>query len=130
MKIDKVELAWAAGLFEGEGCLSTKHSQSRLRTVYGCVAYLATTDQDVLLRFREIIGFGCIGSKKPQRPGYLVQHYWRVSNFEHFQALIALLFPWFGSRRRARALELLRMMRAYHAVTPGKGKYLRKAKAA
>src|SRR5712691_1669149 len=48
----EVEIAWAAGLFEGEGCFT----QNRGRPV----ARLTTTDVDIVVRFAEAIGWGMI----------------------------------------------------------------------
>src|SRR5689334_3983660 len=50
MPLDKEGLAWAAGLFEGEGCF---HFASRANRVI--VASLTTTDEDVVRRFHAIV---------------------------------------------------------------------------
>jgi hypothetical protein len=95
---NREDLAWAAGLFEGEGCFTISND------VPACS--LGSTDNDVVLRFRETIGFGAIYSftrKDPWKDGLQ----WWTTNFEHTQAFVAAVWPWLGERRRARAYESL-----------------------
>lgn len=100
------DLAWAAGLFEGEGYITygQQHSDSvRLRLG------LNITDEDVIRQFHKIVGVGTL-SGPHVRPG---SHHkpiwtWYASSFEAAQALIAAFYPWLHSRRRAKALETLK----------------------
>lgn len=94
------EIAWAAGLFEGEGNLTI--------TTTHCNAGLVTTDKDVLERFRTIVGFGSIYHRtEPSRPShYKPQWLWRATSARDTLALIELFRPWFGERRSARADEV------------------------
>lgn len=110
MTFDVRQLAWAAGLFEGEGCFS--FSDSRVRQVS---AALNMTDEDIVRRFRAIVGFGAIYEVAPQKSHWKKQWRWRASTFEQVQALMAAFWPWLGVRRRARAIEVLR---CYHALEP------------
>src|SRR6266511_1562567 len=58
--------------------------------------------------FEAIIGFGRRYMDKPTKyKSGKVFHRWQTTKFEHTQALIALLWPWLGDRRRARAKEIL-----------------------
>ena len=95
------DLAWAAGLFEGEGCFSRTHGVP--------VANLGMTDNDIVLRFRDVVGFGSIyeinNSRKNPRWSDGLQ--WSSTNFAHTQQTVAMFWPWLGTRRRARAHELL-----------------------
>lgn len=95
------DIAWAAGLFEGEGCV-------RIRP-RGCGEMtLAMTDRDVVERFAEIVGAGKVKRNDgPARNGHQVQWRWNVSRFETVQAVVAMIWPWLGERRRAKALEVL-----------------------
>lgn len=70
-------------------------------------AQLTSTDEDVVRRFASAVGVGRVsgpyqytGNRKP---------YWRwqASGFERTQAVIAMLWPGLGARRRARAVEVL-----------------------
>src|SRR5271154_5870369 len=91
------ELAWAAGLFEGEGCFTRSHGVP--------VANMGMTDLDVIRRFHGIMGFGSMYEMKradPWKDGLQ----WMTTTFEQMQATGAMLWPWLGERRRARATEL------------------------
>lgn len=97
------QLAWAAGLFEGEGCVGFYGGKQP-------VASISSTDRDVVERFRDIFGFGTIRTKPRQAP-WKDCHDWRVTNFEHVQVVIAALWPWLLTRRQAKAEEVLRSKR-------------------
>jgi hypothetical protein len=87
------ELAWAAGLFEGEGNFYRPPTG-------GYQASLSMTDEDSVLRFQRAVGFGLVVEQK-RRAGLKTLYRWRVANFQHVQALAALLWPGLGARRRA-----------------------------
>lgn len=102
------ELAWAAGLFEGEGCITFslgkraghKHPQLRAELVLGI------NDRDIIERFQNIVGVGGLYGPYPNGTNYKTTT-WRVGSREHIQAVIAALWPWFGERRRFKAREML-----------------------
>ncbi len=100
------EIAWAAGLFEGEGCLTTGHANDPDRK-HLMRMMLATTDRDVLERFAAIMRAGAITTVKRRiRAHHKQQWRWMVSASEDVLRCIDLLYPYLGSRRRARADEL------------------------
>ena len=101
------DLAWCAGLFEGEGCFTFRSKRGNPSAV------IKMTDRDVLDRFATVIGFGRISSvRSTSSLGKKQQWEWRVNSFMHVQALIAALWPWLCSRRKARAQEVLSVSRA------------------
>ena len=108
MEINREELAWAAGLFEGEGCFTFSRKSRKWRQV---MARVAMTDKDVLESFQRATGLGsiygpkCINGRKPCWT-------WAVSSFEETQALVALLWPWLKTRRKTKAKEVLITFRA------------------
>lgn len=95
----RIDLAWAAGLFEGEGSVGRYSSTT---------AAIAMTDRDVLVRFAAAVGIGrvygpYIKKKKSRKPVWL----WRVSSYDTVAQLFQMLESWLGPRRReqfARAL--------------------------
>lgn len=101
------ELAWAAGLFEGEGCVSSytrKDSDPEKRV--GARCSVAMKDADIIVRFGFIIGRGRIyPMRRPDGRADLVS--WQSVGFEDTQATIAALWKWLGPRRRTRAREVL-----------------------
>lgn len=110
MEHSRTDLAWLAGLYEGEGSCSTRVGTSkRYGTPMGsCSLSLGMTDEDVVRRAREIFGFGKVYREPRQRHGHKDMFVYSVSRFEFVQAAIAMVWPWLGQRRRAQALECLR----------------------
>jgi hypothetical protein len=95
------EAAWAAGLFEGEGSFGLRRNGTVL-------LQLASTDKDVIERFRVVIGTGRTGSQAPGRNGRR-KRLWRVevSQVAEVLRIVELLYSWLGARRRARADEVV-----------------------
>lgn len=97
-----VDIAWAAGLFEGEGCIS--HSRHGTPTVSLCM-----TDEDVVKRFAKVVGFGSL--RGPEYPsgnlGQRSRFWWHGNGYQQAQATIALFWGWLGERRRQKAVEIL-----------------------
>jgi hypothetical protein len=106
---DTNEIIWASGLFEGEGCITMSQGKHiRLQ--------LNSTDEDVVRRFHKAVNVGMV--EGPMRAHtwptkWKSQWRWRCSNFEHCQAVVALLWNGLGRRRRHRAKELLLLHRGY-----------------
>lgn len=103
-------LAWAAGLFEGEGYFTSGASQ--LRTG------MNSTDLDVLQSFQRVVGIGTIveidspSFQVRKAQGCKRQWRWHVGGHEGMQAVLAMFWPWLHERRRERAVELIGIWRA------------------
>lgn len=105
-QFSREDLAWAAGLFEGEGSFSTRR-KSRDR---GLLARMQMTDEDVVRRFHSIIRVGNVTGPyfaKGKKPIWI----WQVGSFEGVQHVVASLWEWLQSRRRWRSAYLLQL---YH----------------
>ena len=102
--LEATTCAWAAGLFEGEGSIAIRQNSTVMLT-------LASTDADVVFRFRAVVGTGRLSSQAPGRNGRH-KRLWRVDITEVAEVLrvIETLYPWLGSRRRARADEAVRIL--------------------
>ena len=116
MDINRESVAWAAGLFEGEGSIvwcSLKNRNPKLEPWRVCQLSLHSTDEDVVRRFASVIGIGKVYGpyRYPTRevPNRKPSWYWGVQNFERCQFVLALLWPWLCNRRRNKALEVLRL---------------------
>jgi hypothetical protein len=94
------EVAWAAGLFEGEGTIT----QSRGRLV----VRVKNTDEEVVYRFANIIVFGMVyGPYNHQgNDGFRRKPCW-VWLAEEYEALevLELLWPWLSGRRKSQAMD-------------------------
>ena len=88
------DIAWAAGLFEGEGCIS----DSGVNTV---ALHLGMSDRDIVDRFHGIVKVGSVTTTTAGRKRPL--YYWSVANSTDVIAVLDMLQPYFGVRRTERA---------------------------
>lgn len=87
----EAEIAWAAALFEGEGCLHCSKT--------GLVLGLAMCDEDVVQRWGRIIGAGRMRCEPPRGSGTKPQYHWAVYKIADVEAICFRLRPWLGTRR-------------------------------
>jgi hypothetical protein len=109
MKVNREELAWAAGFFDGEG-------NFRISRQNGLRMTATQTYRPHLERFKAAVsGLGFVygpyrhgGSDgRKRQPIY----HWHASSFEHAQAAAAMLFPFLGEPKRQQILTALRQHR-------------------
>jgi hypothetical protein len=101
------DIAWAAGLFEGEGCWNFYVPRSGSKT-NRTQARLGMTDEDVVRRFATVVGCGKVrGPVNRGNPEHKPMFEWYIQRRKHVLALIELFWPYMGTRRRAKAQEIL-----------------------
>ena len=83
----QADLAWAAGFFDGEGCVRVHHSKG---DSYRLALSVSQADERPLLHLRNILG-GRINDKSPARPNRRRQWQWAASTREAASALRAML---------------------------------------
>lgn len=98
-----MNIAWATGLFEGEGCI---YKDPR------CNSYRLTinsTDKDVLQRFLSVVGVGRIieGKHVKRNRHHKPFWIWHTHRKEEVKALLSLMLPFLGERRGYTALNAL-----------------------
>lgn len=100
------ELAWAAGLFEGEGCFSVRSAKYPYPT-----AQLTSTDQDVIDDFARIIGIpgSNLARRDPRNAGYKPSFRWTLMGTTSIKELRDLIGPWMRSRRKTRLDEVIQL---------------------
>ena len=87
------EIAWAAGLFEGEGSVCFGNNTVTLS--------VAMTDEDVVRKFHKLIGYGYVnGPYKRNNGKWKDQWQWRSQGSQYSQITTAILWPYLGLRRR------------------------------
>jgi len=104
------DIAWAAGLFEGEGCFFAcdKYERKTGTTRRVTCAMLSTSDLDVLKRFQAIVGVGGFFQVKEHRKGtYKPLWRWQVQSHSGVEHVGELLRPWLGQRRTQKLDEVL-----------------------
>ena len=100
-QVTDAEIAWIAGILEGEGCW-TRHNG---RTDWSVSVRM--TDQDIIERLQAITGIGRLTfdgtpSKRARKPAWV----WGVYARPHREWLTVKVWPWLGVRRRTRICEL------------------------
>ena len=95
------DIVWAAGLFEGEGCIHMKTDRPRQR-----VLSIGMTDKDVMERFVDVVGYGNL-----QGPyiAELRKPFWKWQLYKGTEVLriLKLFLPHFGKRRSEKAIEAI-----------------------
>lgn len=106
--MDKYELAWAAGFFDGEGYIGCRPVSKKQRTWAMEIEVSQSTNFDVLERFVAAIGiptevdgprYRGMGKHGPRKPSFRV--YFRT--FERVQYVMAVLWPWLSRPKREQA---------------------------
>lgn len=121
------QLAWAAGVLDGEGCFSISRStHGRLsngeRRQYASAYPVVVVGQcgeggavpEILLRMSALFG------GRPRGPmmlrGRPRKWDWRLHGFELVQFVVAQVWPWLGPVKRRQAKAILTEAKAYYAV--------------
>jgi hypothetical protein len=101
------QIAWLAGLFEGEGSFYVNTIRKRGKVYrYPCAA-IKMTDEDVVVRVKELFGSGTLQARQPKLL-HLKQHWtWRIIGHEQVSRLYHMLSPYLGKRRLAKGREVL-----------------------
>lgn len=101
------EIAWAAGLFEGEGTWGVYHRSRGPSLVIQ--AALGMTDRDVVETFCRIVGMGTVKVRDKQRGNRKTVYVWSCGEAASVRALVEMFRPWLGERRMERGEEILRL---------------------
>jgi hypothetical protein len=106
-----MELAWAAGFFDGEGTFAF-YKSGRF------VASVMQTDPEVLVRFRDAIGIGSLfGPYKTTGLGKKPIYQYRSNGAAVAQQIVALLWPYLCSIKQEQARKSIRL---WAAIKPPK----------
>jgi len=112
-----IQIAWAAGILEGEGCFSIfKRASSTTNHKQLCIQ-CTMTDRDVITKLADIFGVGRISEVQPtgtKRDGtpYKLAYKWAVDNHAGQRLILESIMPHLGERRKAKAEELLEYINA------------------
>jgi hypothetical protein len=95
---NRESLAWAAGLFEGEGSFRYQKNKNGARRLVG---QLSMTDESVVRNFHSTVGvgrvYGPFQKKNPKRKPHWM---WSTTTFEEAQFVAASLWFRLDARRR------------------------------
>lgn len=107
ININREELAWAAGFFDGEGHTKVMHPVRRYgnKPTTRLQLSIAQVSKETLEKFKSAVGslgkiYGPYGPyKQNQKPYYQ----YTTTTYEEAQAVIAMLWHWLGSIKRNQA---------------------------
>ena len=121
MRINREELAWAAGFYDGEGTCYAR--STRRRPQVQLLLSLSQVNVERLVRFRDALGgkgriYGPIKLKRPSPPQWQPVHHWYVSSFEDVQASVALLWTWLSRESQQVSRAFRRFLAYHHAQAP------------
>lgn len=106
---DEAELAWAAGLFEGEGSIAENITDGRWRVTM----QMQMTDKDVVKRFASVVGVGTITGPYQYNRKHKPTWRWAVTHRGKVETVLTAMYPWFGTRRQEKTRKVLQSGRAY-----------------
>lgn len=112
--IDREALAWAAGFFDGEGstCLRTDRRRARGNTELLLTITQHGTPPEELLRFQAaVLGLGNVHGPFAWN-GERVRYTYTANGRERVPAILAMLWPWLSSAKKAQALVSVAAVRA------------------
>ena len=92
-------IAWAAGFFEGEGCITLGGNYPSLR--------LHNTDEEVVRRFHSVMGVGRLRGPYYKNSAHKPVWIWIATSYAEVTAAFELMRPYLGTRRCERYDELM-----------------------
>lgn len=98
---NSVDIAWMAGIIEGEGCITYSSSKK----YNGVKVEVAMTDKDTIEKLAEVSGIGHIRARKVV-PGTKPAWAWYVHKGKDVARLLCAISPMMSERRRAKILEV------------------------
>jgi hypothetical protein len=110
------DIAWMAGLLEGEGCFSGRRYRTPTRI------QVCSTDKDVMDRAAELFGQKVNG---PYRHGTNKKFYWMVVlTGNRSIGWMMTIYPYMGVRRKAKIREIVSAWRVHVQKRPGPKKFV------
>ncbi len=119
-------LAWAAGIFDGDGTIGAYSQGERTRHLHLTASIVQASESGdaptALTRFRDYVGLGNVNGPYPPRGwSKLPQYRWQLGGMR-VEDLIAMLRPWLSPVRLAQAEEALKAERRTKPGTRGRNR--------
>jgi hypothetical protein len=100
-------IAWLAGLIEGEGCFYIQPGRTGSSLIK-----VQMTDEDVIRKCERIAGCGVITGPHHRVAGQKAVWTWTVARGKHVLALAYAIYPFMCSRRQAKLVTLVDRLKA------------------
>ena len=100
--MNTIEIAWLAGVLEGEGCFSLQYTKYRLPDIR---VHVWMTDLDVIASLQRVTNVGTI--QHQYRHGQKDQDGWIVSKNKDAASIMMMVFPLMHKRRQEKIRECI-----------------------
>lgn len=100
------DIAWAAGLFEGEGCIYLAGDKRPTEPYMYPGLQLSMTDRDVVEKFHAIVGVGTVNIDRRKESNRSDMWRWQCANRKGFEHVMNLLGPYLGERRTTKLAQV------------------------
>lgn len=117
MEINKVNFAWAAGLFDGEGCtmIANRTRKNKIKpntsgTIRLCIAM---TEIEPLERFKNIFRLGKISIQRKASENRKLCYRFEVNRFEEVQAIVCCLWGYLSKFKQEQAKKRLQLAKSW-----------------
>ncbi len=102
----KTDLAWAAGLFDGEGCITLKRDYNGSIPTYSLRLVVVNTHLPALEELRLLFGLGSIRQSAPRSKKQKARWDWRVAS-RQAETVLRLLLPHLRIKREEAKIAVL-----------------------
>lgn len=115
-------LAWAAGLFDGDGstCLAKHRSHRGHRTADVAITQASMAGEpEVLARFRDVVGVGRIYGPYASGVSHAPVYRYKAQRLADVEHVIRATWPWLGSIKRVQAMSVIALVRSQAQLPRG-----------
>ena len=110
--VDTHELAWAAGLFDGEGsAYYAVDPRYKVRYAQFFITVAQSLNTDVLTRFKNAVSIGKVNGPYYQGSARKPIYRYTCNGFEHSQYIVCLLWKYLSSPKKQ---QILNALNGYH----------------
>ncbi len=117
MEINKVNFAWAAGLFDGEGCTTisnrTRKNKIKVNTSGTIRLIIGMTEIEPLERFKNIFKLGRIRINNKATEKRKLCYRFEVCKFEDVQAILCCLWGYLSKFKQEQAKKCLLIAKSW-----------------
>jgi hypothetical protein len=114
--MNELDLAYAAGIIDGEGCISVKNKKvvKKDKAISSPCIYLCMADKELIYWFKDYFGTGYLEHRKGRQAHYKDQYRWVIEGNKCLEFL-SLISPYLRGKK-PQALELLKWPTHKHSV--------------
>jgi len=117
--ITTLDIAWLAGILEGEGCFGSYAAEGRIVPFVD----VSMSDKDVVARSAALVGVATCQKVDPRKETYKTQYKWRATGRRAIGVMLTV-YPLMGVRRQAKIRDTVALWRTvpHTRNAPGMGR--------